>query len=223
MKLGIIGAGYVGRAVATLAVRAGHEAMLSNSRGPRTLFSLPYATGARVGTVEEAVAFGEVVVVAIPLAAYRAVPVAPLEGRIVIDANNYYPERDGAIPELDRCETTTSELLAAHLPRSRIVKAFNAIPMTDLEQDGRPAGAADRRALPLAGDDAEAKALVAGLYEAFGFDAVDAGPLREGWRFERGTPAYCVRLDRAALVETLAGTRRDVAPESLVRSRERAV
>lgn len=206
MKIGIIGAGFVGRAVGKLAVKAGHQAMLSNSRGPQTLFSLPSATGATIGTVAEAIVFGDLVVIAIPLTAYKSVPVAPLVGKLVIDTDNYYPGRDGRIDVLDRGETTTSELLAAHLPTSRIVKAFNAITMVDLEADGRPAGTPGRRAVPLAGDDAEAKAIVVRLYDEFGFDAVDAGPLKEGWRFERDRPAYCVPFDKAKLAQVLAAT-----------------
>lgn len=208
MKIGMIGAGFVGRAVGKLAVQAGHEVMLSNSRGPQTLFSTGYGVGAGVGTIEEAIAFGDIVVVAIPLAAYASVPVAPLAGKIVLDANNYYPQRDGHIDALDRHETTTSELLAAHLPASRIVKAFNAVRMNDLETDGRPAGAGDRKALPLAGDDAEGKAIAAKLYDEFGFDAVDVGRLAEGWRFEAGTPAYCARLAKADLERALAAATR---------------
>jgi 8-hydroxy-5-deazaflavin:NADPH oxidoreductase len=208
VKIGIIGAGFVGRAIGKLAVRSGHQVMLSNSRGPQTLFSLRSGIGCEAGTVDEAIAFGAIVIVAIPLAAYRSVPVAPLSGKVVVDTDNYYPERDGRIPELDRKETTTSELLARHLPQSRIVKAFNAIPMNDLEDDGRAGGLPDRRALPIAGDDAEAKAIAVKLYDEFGFDAVDVGPLAEGWRFERGAPAYCVPLGRADLERTLAATMR---------------
>ncbi len=206
MKIGIIGAGFVGRVVGKLAVRSGHQVMLSNSRGPETLFSLRHGVGCDVGTVEEAAAFGDIVVVAIPLAAYRSVPVAPLTGKVVIDTNNYYPERDGSILELDTGAATTSEMLARHLPQSRIVKAFNAIPMNDLEKDGRIAGAPDRRALPLAGDEIEGKAIAAGLYEEFGFDAVDVGPLSEGWRFERGRPVYCVPMNAGDLRSALAAT-----------------
>ena len=204
MKIGIIGAGFVGRAVGKLAVKAGHEVMLSNSRGPQTLFSTGFDVGARVGTVDDAIAFGDVIVVAIPLSAYASLPAQPLAGKIVLDANNYYFERDGHIDALDRHETTTSQLLATHLPSSRIVKAFNAVRMVDLEADGRPAGAAGRKALPLAGDDAEGKAIAARLYDAFGFDAVDVGPLAEGWRFERDMPAYCARLGKADLERALA-------------------
>lgn len=209
MKIGIIGAGFVGRAIGKLAVHSGHQVMLSNSRGPETLFSLPHAVGGEVGTVAEAVAFGDIVVVAIPLSAYRSVPVEPLAGKIVIDTNNYYHERDGQFPEFDARVTTTSELLAGHLPRSKIVKAFNAITMKDLESDGRPAGAPDRRSLPLAGDDGDAKAVAIKLYDEFGFDAVDVGPLSEGWRFERGTPAYCVPFNAVDLQAVLTSTTRD--------------
>jgi 8-hydroxy-5-deazaflavin:NADPH oxidoreductase len=146
---------------------------------------------------------------AIPLAAYRSVPVAPLAGKVVIDTNNYYPERDGSISELDTGAATTSEMLACHLPQSRIVKAFNAIPMNDLEKDGRPVGAPDRRALPLAGDDIEGKAIAARLYEEFGFDAVDVGPLAESWRFERDRPVYCVPMNTGDLRSALAATMRE--------------
>lgn len=209
MKIGIIGAGFVARSVATLAVRAGHQAMLSNSRGPQTLFSFKSQIGCEVGTVDEAAAFGDIALLAVPLTAYRAIPVTPLAGKIVLDADNYYFERDGHIPELDSGATTTSELHAAHLPMSKIVKAFNAIPMGDLMADGRPAGTPGRRALPLAGDDAAARQLVVDLYDAFGFDAVDAGPLSEGWRFERDRPAYCVAMDKPTLTRVLAETTRD--------------
>lgn len=208
MKIGIIGAGFVGRAVGKLAARAGHRLMLSNSRGPQTLFSLRYGIGCEIGTVGEAAAFGDVVVLAIPLAAYGSVPVEALAGKLVIDAGNYYPDRDGNIADLDTGAVTTSELLARHLPRSRIVKAFNAVTMNDLERDGRAAGSPERRALPLAGDRSEDKAVVIDLYDAFGFDAVDVGPLSEGWRFERDTPVYCKPMTAAAMTAALAGTTR---------------
>ncbi|WP_293239033.1 NADPH-dependent F420 reductase [Paludibacterium sp.] len=204
MKIGIIGAGFVGRTLGKLAAQAGHEVMLSNSRGPHTLYSTRPGTGCQIGTVSEAIAFADVVVVAIPLQAYRTLPAEALAGKLVIDTCNYYPERDGLFPELERRETTTSELVAAHLSGSRIVKAFNAIKMGDMETAGRPAGHAERRALPLAGDDADDKALVAALYEQFGFDVVDAGPLATGSAFERGTPPYCVPLSQAALRRMLA-------------------
>jgi len=204
MKIGIIGAGYIARAVAAVAIKNGHEVMVSNTRGPDTLFSLIGTIGCKAGSPEEAAAFGDIVLVAIPLKNYLAAPVAPLEGKIVLDANNYYPQRDGRIGELDRDETTTSELLARHLPKSKIVKVFNAIRAADIENDGRPAGSPGRRAHPIAGDDAAAKKVVAGLLDQFGFDVVDAGRLAEGSRFQRDTPAYCVPLDSGKLQAALA-------------------
>ncbi|WP_192458252.1 NADPH-dependent F420 reductase [Musicola keenii] len=212
MKIGIIGAGFVGRAIATLAIKNGHQVMLSNSRGPQTLFSLRPMVGCDVGTAAEAAIFGDIVVIAVPLSAIGQLPVAELRGKTVVDAVNYYPERDGQVEALDRLEITTSELLAGYLPSALITKAFNAIPMTQLESDGLPSGAPTRRALPLAGDDATGKRRVAELYDAFGFDVVDAGALAEGWRFERGTPAYCVRMTKETLSAALKNAQRsDVA------------
>ncbi len=203
MQIGVIGAGFIARAVATVATEAGHEVMVSNSRTPDTLFSLVISMGCQAGTPAQAAEFGDIVLVAIPLKAYGDVPVAELRDKLVLDACNYYPERDGNIGELDRDETTTSELLARHLPESRVVKAFNAITAADIVSDRKSAGSPERRALPLAGDDADAKKAVTALLDEFGFDSIDAGPLVEGRRFQRGTPPYCVPMDsrqmRAAL------------------------
>lgn len=210
MKMGILGAGFLGRAMATLAKQHGHEVMISNSRGTETLMSTAAAIGCRVGTAREAAVFGDLAVVAVPFRHYLALPVAELEGKIVIDACNYYPERDGHIDVLDQHAITTSELMARHLRGARLVKAFNAILAKDLETDGTPAGESARRALPMAGDDLTAKQVVAGILDQFGFDAVDAGSLSASWRFERAKPAYCVRLDRAGLLERLAEAKREV-------------
>jgi hypothetical protein len=210
MRIGIIGAGFIGRAVARLAVQAGHSAMISNSRGPQSLVGVGADLGCEVGSVAEAAKFGDVVAVAIPFAQIRAIPLAPLAGKIVLDANNYYPDRDGRIAALDNRETTTSEIVASHFARSRIVKAFNAILARDLERGGQPAPSGKPRALPIAGDDPAAKAMAAGLLKDFGFDRVDAGPLAESRRFERAKPAYCIPLDREGLVAALAAAQRDV-------------
>ncbi|MET7834528.1 NADPH-dependent F420 reductase [Micromonospora sediminicola] len=190
--VGLIGSGNIGGTVARLAVDAGHDVVLSNSRGPETLRDLVAELGprARAATPDEAATAGDLVVVTIPLRAYREVPTAPLAGKIVIDTNNYYPERDGSFPELDDESTTTSELLQRHLPRSRVVKAFNNIYFAHLRVLGRPAGAAERTALPIAGDDDGAKATVTAFLDSLGYDAVDVGPLAEGWRFQRDTSAY---------------------------------
>jgi len=190
--IGLIGAGHIGSQVARIAVAKGYSVVVSNSRGPETLSALAAELGpqARAGTAEEAARAGDVVVVTIPLKHYRQVPVEPLAGKIVIDTNNYYPARDGQIPELDNESTTVSELLQAHLPSSKVVKAFNHIPAAAITTDVRPAGAADRRALVIAGNDADAKVTVARMLDDFGFDAVDIGPLSEGWRIQRDTPGY---------------------------------
>ena len=204
MKIGIIGAGMVGRAFATVSARHKHEVMLSNSRHPETLHSLRAILGVKTGTSEEAARFGDVVLVAIPLKNYRAMPAEALAGKVVIDANNYYPDRDGQIPELDREETTTSELLARHLGKSKIVKALNTITTDEFEREGKILNSTLRAALPIAGDDPEAKRAVANLLQQFGFTTLDAGALTEGRRFQKGTPAYAVLLDEADLRKALA-------------------
>jgi len=203
MRIGIIGAGYISRAVATLAINHGHEVMVSNSRSPNSLFSMVGTIGVSVGTPKEAASFGDMVLIAIPLSAYASIPVAPLEGKIVLDAGNYYAARDGDIAELERNETTTSEMLARLVPGSRVVKAFNAITAPDIERDGLPSGAHERRALPIAGDDHSAKKAVTTFLGELGFDVLDAGPLVEGWRFQVDTPAYCVRMNSKQLQQAL--------------------
>ncbi|WP_368499240.1 NADPH-dependent F420 reductase [Herbiconiux sp. A18JL235] len=205
--IGFIGSGNIGGQLARLAVAHGYSVVLSNSRGPETLADLIAELGpqATAGTPEEAATAGELVVVTVPLKAYEQVPVAPLEGKIVIDTNNYYFERDGHLPVLDAGEATVSGLLQAHLPGSTVVKAFNNIMAADLTTTGSATGTPDRRGLPIAGDDAAAKQLVATLLDEFGFDAVDAGTLDESWRFERDRPAYVVRMTAAEIPGKLAG------------------
>lgn len=208
--IGFIGAGQIGSQVARLAIANGYDVVLSNSRGPETLTDLVAELGpkARAATPVEAAGAGEIVVVSIPLKAVRSVPVEPLKGKIVIDTNNYYPDRDGHIAELDNESTTTSELLQRHLPASKVVKAFNHIYAAQLTTDGRPAGTPNRRALVIAGDDEQAKAVVTRLLDRFGFDTVDAGPLKEGWRIQRDTPGYGPRRNADELRGDLASARR---------------
>jgi 8-hydroxy-5-deazaflavin:NADPH oxidoreductase len=207
--IALIGAGHIGSQVARLAVGSGHIVVISNSRGPDTLSGLVAELGpsARAATVAEAAAAGDIVVVTIPLKAYRSVPVEPLAGKIVIDTNNYYPQRDGQIPELDDHSATSTGLLQAHLPTSKVVKAFNHIYASQLTTDGEPAGVKDRRALVIAGDDPAAKATVAALLDQFGFDTVDAGPIAESWRIEPGTPGYGPRRTAEELRRDLAAAK----------------
>ena len=195
--VGFIGAGNIGGALAGLAVDAGYDVVVSNSRGPETLRELVAQLGprARAVTAAEAAAAGDLVVVTVPLKAYRQIPVGPLAGKVVIDTNNYYPDRDGHIAELDDESTTTSELLQAHLSTSRVVKAFNTVFFGHLATLRRPHGAADRSAVAIAGDDQAAKKTVTGLLDAIGYDAYDVGPLREGWRYQRETTAYPYSTD----------------------------
>jgi len=208
--IGLIGAGHIGSQLARLAVANGYDVVLSNSRGPDTLSSLVAELGphARAATADEAAKAGDIVVVTIPLKNYETVPVDALKGKIVIDTNNYYPQRDGQIAELDNESTTTAELLQRHLPGSRVVKAFNHIQAAALTTDGQPRGTNNRRALVIAGNDATAKATVAKMIDQFGFDVVDAGPLAEGWRIQRDTPGYGPRRTAEELKRDLAAAKR---------------
>ena len=210
MTIGFIGAGHIGSAVARAAIAAGHSVVLSNSRGPETLADLVSELGpsARAATPIEAARAGDLVVVTIPLKNIADVPVEPLAGKVVIDTNNYYPQRDGHIAELDDESTTTAELLQRHLPSSKVVKAFNHIYASQITTDGTPAGTPNRRALVIAGDDPAAKTAVTQLLDQFGYDTVDAGPLAEGWRIQRDTPGYGPRRNAEQLRADLAAAKR---------------
>ena len=211
--IGLIGAGHIGSQLARLAVAHGYDVVVSNSRGPETLSDLVKELGpkARAATATDAAQAGDIVIVTIPLKSYRQVPVAPLVGKIVIDTNNYYPQRDGHIRELDNESTTTSELLQAHLPNSKVVKAFNHIYAADLTKDGQSAGSKSRRALAIAGNDHAAKTTVSQLIDEFGFDTVDIGSLKESWRIQRDTPGYGPRRTADELRKDLAGAKRPAA------------
>ena len=190
--VGLIGSGKIGGTVAKLAVAAGHPVILSNSRGPDTLAELAGQLGplARAGTGQEAAEGGDLVVVTIPLRAFQSAAPGPLAGKVVIDTCNYYPQRDGQLPELGSGAMTSSELIQRHLARSAVVKAFNNIFFKHLESLSRPSGAPDRSYLPIAGDDADAKAAVTAFLDSIGYGTVDAGPLAESWRQQPGTPVY---------------------------------
>ncbi len=171
--IGFIGSGHIGSNVARAAIAHGDDVVMSNSRGPETLAELIEELGehARAATPAEAAAAGDFVVVTIPLKNISQVPVDDLAGKVVIDTNNYYPQRDGQIAELDDESTTTSELLQAHLADSHVVKAFNNIFFEHLRSQSLPNGSPERSVLAIAGDNADAKAT-------------------EGWRYQRDTPAY---------------------------------
>jgi 8-hydroxy-5-deazaflavin:NADPH oxidoreductase len=190
--IGLIGSGQIGGTLARLAVDAGHDVVLSNSRGPETLRDLADELGphARAATAEEAAAAGDIVVVTIPLKNVDRVKTEPLRGKVVIDTCNYYPQRDGHIAELDDGASTSSEWVQRLLDGTRVVKAFNNILYSHLGSLQRPAGDPGRSVLAIAGDDAAAKAAVSAFLDTIGYDAFDAGPLSESWRFEPDTPAY---------------------------------
>lgn len=208
--VGIIGAGHIGSAVARGLVAQGHQVAISNSRGPETLADLVAELGenAHAMTAADAAAFGEWVVVTIPLKNIDDLPVVELAGKIVVDTNNYYWERDGHIAELDEKKTTTSRMLQDRLPESTVVKGFNHIPAADITTDGAPAGSADRRALATSSDSDDAIVFITKLYDDFGFDTVNVGPLDESWRVERDQPAYVIRQTADELRANLARAER---------------
>lgn len=208
--VGIIGAGHIGSALAKGFANNGYDVVIANSRGPETLTDLVASIGdrARAATAQDAAEAGEFVVVTVPLKAIGEIPVAPLAGKIVLDTNNYYFERDGHIAALDDKKTTTSQMLQEHLPESVVVKAFNHIMAADILTDGSPAGTENRRALATASDSDEGVALITRVYDEFGFDTVNIGPLSESWRVERDRPAYVVRQNAAELTQNLARAER---------------
>ena len=207
LRIGIIGVGHIGGTLARLFVAAGHDVVLSNSRGPETLdrSSRSSATGRRAASAADAARAGEVVVVSVPLGRYRELPTDGVAGKVVIDTNNYYPARDGHFAELDEDRTTSSELLQAHLTGARVVKAFNTINWQRLRNDGRAPGDPERIGIPISGDDEGAKRVVAALIDEIGFDAVDAGTLAKGGRKHRpGSALYGAELTGAELRALLA-------------------
>ncbi|MEU4685555.1 NADPH-dependent F420 reductase [Streptomyces xinghaiensis] len=196
MRIGIIGAGHMGSALAQHFTRVGYEVAVSNSRGPDTLRDLVAELGprARALTAEETARFGDVVVVSIPFGRYHELPSDSLSRKIVIDTCNYFPERDGHDPDLDRDRITSSQKIRAHTG-SNLVKAFNAVYWENLRAGSRPKGAPDRLAIPISGSDEDAKAVVAGLIRDIGFDPVDAGNLgRGGRRHQPGTRVFGAKM-----------------------------
>lgn len=209
MRIGIIGAGHIGGTLTRRLRALGHDVVVANSRGPDTLADLAAETGARAATVAEAVRGREVVIVTVP---ERHIPDLPRDlfadagGAVVVDTGNYYPQqRDGRIDAIE-AGTPESVWVAEQLGRP-VVKTFNNIYAQHLMERGRPAGTPGRVALPVAGDDPAAKAVVLQLVDALGFDGVDAGPLAESWRQQPDTPVYGTDHDADGVRRALAEAR----------------
>jgi predicted dinucleotide-binding enzyme len=203
MRIGVIGAGHIGATVAQRLVDEGHEVAISNSRGREAVEPIADAIGATAATVEEAAEFGEIVFEAIPLKEYETLPAEPLKGKIVVDAANYYPGRDGTFDEIEN-GTASTELIQRHLPDSKVVKAFNTIQWTNIRDRHKPRGENDRLAVPVAADDEDAKRTVFGLVDQVGFDPVDGGTLHESKRQEPDTPVYGLVTDAQGAREAIA-------------------
>ncbi|MEN2975953.1 NAD(P)-binding domain-containing protein [Tistrella bauzanensis] len=189
--IGIIGSGLVGKAVARLAAAAGYNVVLSNARGPESLSNAVAELGprAKAGTVEEAIAAGDIVTLSIPIAASEQLPADKFAGKVVLDQTNYYPAF-GNNDVLDKAELTSSELIQRRLPGAKVVKGLHNLSWLHMKADATPTGSANRTTLPIAGDDAGAKQAVTEFFDKIGFDSVDAGSLADSWRIEPSTPIY---------------------------------
>jgi predicted dinucleotide-binding enzyme len=203
MRIGIIGAGNIGGTLTRRLTELGHDVAVANSRGPASLMLLTRETGARAGSVEEVVRSADLVVLAVPLKAVSELPADTFSGHVLVDACNFYPGRDGAIAELEKPHSASSEWVAHQFRDVHVVKAFNTIEFTHLSAHATPPGSVTRRALPVAGDNTAAKQQVMALVDELGFDAVDAGSLAESWRQQPGTPVYNRDLDAAQVRDGL--------------------
>jgi len=215
MKIGIIGAGNIGGTLVRRFRALGHDVSVANSRGPETLADLARESGAKPVTIAEAVRGKDVVIVTIPEKNVPALPndllaAAPRDA-VVVDTGNYYPRRDGRIDAIE-AGTPESRWVAQQLGRP-VVKAFNNIYAKHLLERGRPKGEAGRIALPIAGDDSKAKAVVLQLLDELGFDGVDAGTLDESWKQQPGTPVYAADLDADGVRRALSEARKERPPE----------
>lgn len=215
MKIGIIGAGQIGGTLARRFSQLGYDVYVANSRGPNTLTDLAKETGAKPVTASDAARLGDLVVVTIPEGRIRDLPddlfSATPPGVPVVDTCNYYPrERDGRIDEIED-GLTESGWVGQRLGRP-VIKAFNNIHARDLLNAGKPKGSPDRIALPVAGDDAKAKAIVLRLIDELGFDGVDAGSLDQSWRQQPGTPVYGTNRNLDGVKRGLAEARPERPP-----------
>jgi len=212
MKIGIIGAGNIGGALTRRLTTLGHQVSVANSRGPETLAALAAETGATAVPVPEAARGASLVIVTIPEKNIPNLPAGLIDGAVVVDTGNYYPQqRDGRIEAIE-AGSTESRWVAQQLGRP-VVKAFNNIYAQHLLESGKPAGTPGRIALPVAGDDPAAKAVVLRLLDDLGFDGVDAGSIDESWRQQPGTPVYGTDFDAEGVRRALAEATRERTPE----------
>jgi predicted dinucleotide-binding enzyme len=205
VKIGIIGAGHIGGTLTRRLTELGHEVTVANSRGPDTLADLAEETGAKAVPIEDDVRDKDLIIVSIPERAVRDLPkglFAKGGKAVIVDTGNYYPKRDGRISDIEN-GLPESEWVSEQIGRP-VIKAFNTIYAQHLMENGKPKGDRERIALPIAGDDENAKALVMRLVDELGFDPVDAGGLDESWRQQPGTPVYGADLDAKSLEEGLA-------------------
>jgi predicted dinucleotide-binding enzyme len=214
MKIGIIGAGHIGGNLTRRFAALGHQVFVANSRGPETLKDLAAETGAKPVTVQEAARQGEVVIVTIPVKHIPKLPAGLFanvaDSVVVVDTGNYYPQRDGYIAEIES-GMTESKWTSRQLGHP-VVKAFNNIYAQHLLERGKPAGTPGRIALPVAGDDTAAKAVVLKLIDELGFDGVDAGTLDESWKQQPGTPVYGTDFDAEGVRRALAEAKPERQP-----------
>jgi 8-hydroxy-5-deazaflavin:NADPH oxidoreductase len=215
MKIGIIGAGNIGGTLARRLAALGHDVSIANSRGPASLAAFAKETGARAVSVEQAARSGDVVIISIPEKNIARLPANLFDGVpddvVVVDTGNYYPQqRDGRIEAIEN-GSTESRWVAERIGRP-VVKAFNNIYANHLRDRGRPKGAKDRIALPVAGDDKRAKDTIIGLLDQLGFDGVDAGTLDESWKQEPGTPVYGTDFDAAGVKRALSEAKQERTP-----------
>ncbi|GAA3705821.1 NAD(P)-binding domain-containing protein [Sphingomonas cynarae] len=216
MKIGIIGAGNIGASLAQILAKAGHDVKLANSKAPETLREVVDGTAIDAVTRENAVKNVDVIILSVPFA--RNPELAPVladvpASVIIVDTSNYYPARDGRIEEVDEGKPET--VWSSEQMGRPLVKAWNALLSFTLDEAGSETGSTSRLAIPIAGDDEAAKSVVSRLVDDTGFDAVDAGPISESWRFQPGAPAYCTELNAVGLAKALSSADKARSPHNV--------
>lgn len=203
--IGILGAGKVGTAVARRGVAAGYDVRIATAKPASELELLVsfVAPGAVAGNAADVIDQSDVVVLALPLSKYRTLDPSLFSGKIVIDAMNYWSQTEGMLLEFEK-GLSSSEVVASHLKDARLVRTFNHMGYHEIDEEARPAGDPERRAMAVAGDDAEARRLVAGFIDHIGFDPVDAGSLAAARSFDIGTPVFGAPLNSNTMRQALA-------------------